>query len=305
MDEELRKKVEEKLGEKFNYFDIAKFFSQEEIAVINELIKEGAYEVVDENGSIFLKKKRKEEINIEEMRNKTIKEMIEQVIQRKEMTISEIATSLILASNSGIKREERETIYRNVWLGLPIKNIKTYTIGGENFYEFEIDGEILKTNQVLSESVFRKFVFEKFGILLPKPSPETFRLFLMYFKANAQKIEKLKEVENLEEVIRETVINYINNSFVTKNIEETFNYNYVYVEDDKILVPSEILEKILSSRNIKISFQKLAFLLRDLLIGSSKTVRVKGEVKRFWVFNKALFEVKEEVKEEEENENSN
>jgi len=313
MEEEILNELRKKLGERIDYFELPKILKAEEIAALQKLIENGEYEVKqDEAGKVWVVKvgsgeQKASESEIKELRKDIIKQTIEKLVEKKEMSLSEIATIIVSYLATKIKPEEKREIAKRIWFSLPFKNIKTYYVADEQFYEFELEGKKFKVagNEILAQAKIRNLIFQEFGILLPRLSPEHYTLFLMWFKSVAEEVTKLKETENMEENVRETIINYINNSFVTKNIEETFSYNYIYLDGDGVFVPSEIIAKILASNNYRITPQRLAFILKDLILIPSKTIRVKGMgVKRFWVFDKSCFEIKETVGEENENSNS-
>ena len=305
---EVLKALEEKIGERLNYFELSKTLSQEETILLAKLIDDGVYRIEsDENGDIWIvkreepKEEAEEKEELRELRKDVMKNFLEKAMKREEMTLSEIAQLVITTSSTKMGNKEKSAIYKKIWFSLPIKNIKSYWIADEHYYEFEIENQKFKVSgsQILSDKTFRKIIFDNFGIVLPKPNFETFQLFLMWFKSNAEEIKKLKETESFEENVREIVMNYVNNSFVTDKLEETFSFNYIFLDGDGILIPSEVLMNLLKSHGFSVKPQKLAFILKDLVLCPSKPMRVKGMgLKRFWVFDKNCFEIKEEVGEE-------
>jgi hypothetical protein len=289
-----------KENKKITYSELEKNFGEKGIEEITQLIKEGKVKLLPNEPVVTYEIVEEVKIEIskeEEIISEIIKNLLKE--KKKEKTIAEIANEIINLID--VKKEkEREEIAKEIWLGLPIQNIKTYKVGEENFYEFEVNGKTFKLNDVFSEKIWKRLFFEEFGIVLPKAPPGVFTAFLMWFRANAEKIEKLKDIESVEENAREAIINYINNSFITEKVEEALIFNYVYVNGDRIYVPSDVLKRVLKSKNIKISLKRLAFCLKDLLAGGSMPFKIGNETKRFWVFDRSKFNPREKVEEKEE-----
>jgi hypothetical protein len=207
-------------------------------------------------------------------------------------------------------RVERELLNRlepmpTDWEGL-IDRVESFKKFGKNdvYYEIKICGEsiVLKEDEILNSQKFRQAYFKLFNILLP-PNTKEWHEFLTVIgqkkilQSNFEQEEVSEEMQVVEEIVK-----YIENSHITKDITKTFNMGLIFVENNKIYVPSIIIEKILKQLQIKITLRKLSFLLRDYLAENTKLIRIKKTRARFWVFDAKKFDIENAlVIEEDEN----
>jgi len=302
------------VGEKVEYFKLVEHFkdSPEKLSVFTELFNQGFFDIKeDENGVIWvIPKEKKEKPKLDEETIKTRKEalriLIEGTMKVEKKTLSDIQISLITALGMEKRGRDFQKLIDKIWFSLPINGVRIYHVGDELYYEIEMEGESIKIRdvEILSPTRFRSQVFNKFNILLPKPSQICYCLWLMYLRSVAEEERKLKNVETEEDIVRDAVIEYIESSYVSKNMADCMRYGFVYKDNGKIFVPSNFIAKIVEralGRSLK--HNKIASYLKDLII-SIQPRRYKDESgntrrRRFWIFDASKFKLREEVKDEE------
>lgn len=303
---ELAKRIQELVGDESA--------TREKIKELYALVEEG-YFTITENLEFCASEKflsLKEEVKKEEevLKSEYFNTFFKEIKESEKKSMDNIFKNVVdfYKKQDEMTGREREIAADKIWMSLPVKSFTTTIVADKEFFEIEVEDKKieLEEGELLSPKSLIFQIFKKFGLMLPQPSKKTYSLLLMYWRTAFGKEErKIEKIETTEDLIRELVINYIERSFVTENLSETFTYNYIFLEDNCVLVPSEILSALIRTNGYKITMKKLGYILKDLLVKSSETRRVEGlGVKRFWFFDASKFNLKEKVSEEKENENS-
>lgn len=305
-----------KTGNMINYFKIGEYFKQDDLKKISDLVNDGALKIQEVENGIFISLLEKEEekaqkmeaVEIKELRKEVIADTLKGIVKPEEnTTLSDLFNSLILMFSTKMDKKERKEIVKKIWFMIPINEVSCYKISDKIYYKFIIEGKNLEFSdtELFDWTVFRKSFFNIFGVSLPGPSEELYSFWLMYQKAKAKDIEELHEMEREEDIITDALKNYIENSFVTTNLEEVYQYNFIFISECKkyILIPNEVILKIMEDNiGSKINYKRIAFVLNNagyLLKTEPKWVPGLG-TKRFWLFDKSKFKLKVEVEEESE-----
>jgi len=175
-------------------------------------------------------------------------------------------------------------------------------------YKIKIGNEeiALEEEEIFSPEAFIRKFFKVFGFVLPKPSRKAYGLWLAYIRAIGVENIKLKSLETDDELIRNVVVNYIENSYLSENVEDLLLPNTVYLDRGYVAVPNNIIKKIVELRlEKKVTYKQIANAVRDIL-EFSRPVKIKGELIRMWYFKKEIFNFQKPILEkEDENENNN
>jgi hypothetical protein len=313
-DEEILKKFEEQGGRR-KLVDLRKYFSNEELKRISELIDANVLKTEFSGSNVFVvyekppEQNQTEQIqpNVNEIRKEIILEEIRKRFEPKVATITEIFQS-ILDADVLRQGEERQKFLDTLWFTIPIDNVEIILIADKLQYKIKIGKEeiILEENEIFSPEAFVRKFFKVFGFVLPKPSRKAYGLWLAYIRAIGVENIKLKSLETDEELIRNVVVNYIENSYISENVEDLLLPNTVYLDRGYIAVPNNIIKKIVELRlEKKVTYKQIANAVRDIL-EFSRPVKVKGELIRMWYFKKENFNFQKPILEkEDENENNN
>jgi hypothetical protein len=316
-DEEILKKFEEQ-GGRIKLVDLRKYFSNEELKRISELIDANVLKTEISGSNVFIvyekppeqNQTQTEQIqpNVNEIRKEIILEEIRKRFEPKLATITEIFQS-ILDADVLKQGEERQKFLDTLWFTIPIENVEIILIADKLQYKIKIANEeiILEENEIFSPEAFVRKFFKVFGFVLPKPSRKAYGLWLAYIRAIGVENIKLKTLETDEELIRNVVVNYIENSYLSENVEDLLLPNTVYLDRGYVAVPNNIIKKIVELRlEKKVTYKQIANAVRDIL-EFSRPVKIKGELIRMWYFKKENFNFQKPIleKEEEENENNN
>jgi hypothetical protein len=315
-DEEILKKFEEQ-GGRINLVDIRKYFSNEELKRISELIDTNVLKTEISGSNVFIVYEKPPEHqteqqqiqpNVNEIRKEIILEEIRKRFEPKLATITEIFQS-ILDADVLKQGEERQKFLDTLWFTIPIENVEIILIADKLQYKIKIANEeiILEENEIFSPEAFIRKFFKVFGFVLPRPSRKAYGLFLAYIRARGVENVKLKSLETDEELIRNIVVNYIENSYLSENVEDLLLPNTVYLDRGYVAVPNNIIKKIVELRlEKKVTYKQIANAVRDIL-EFSRPVKIQGELIRMWYFKKEKFNFQKPIleKEEEENENNN
>jgi hypothetical protein len=303
MEDEKILKEFEKLG-KVRLLDLRKYFSNEEIDRISKLIDSKILKTEYSGIDVFITyEKNREEFkttenqqnqtqigeNICEMRKEVILEEITRRFNPTVKTISDIFRSIL--DSEILKGEEKQKFLDSLWFSLPINDVEIIIIADRLQYKIKIeDNEIIfDENEIFTPEAFVKKFFKAFGFVLPKPSRKTYGLWITYIRARGIENIKLKTLETEEELIRNTVVNYIENSYLSKNIEDVFMPNTIYVDGSYVAAPNSIIRRIVELKLEKrIKHKQIANTIRDLL-EFSKPTKIKGEIVRMWYFKKDKF----------------
>jgi hypothetical protein len=220
-------------------------------------------------------------------------------------TITEVFQSILDADM--LKGEDKQKFLDTLWFTIPIENVEIILIADKLQYKIKIANEeiILEENEIFSPEVFVRKFFKVFGFVLPKPSRKAYGLWLAYIRAIGVENIKLKSLETDEELIRNIVVNYIENSYLSENVEDLLLPNTVYLDRGYVAVPNTIIKKIVELRlEKKVTYKQIANAVRDIL-EFSRPVKIKGELIRMWYFKKEIFNFQKPILEkEDENENN-
>ena len=199
-----------------------------------------------------------------------------------------------------INKQIRGKFVKRVWFGIPIEKIITHFISDKKYYRFLIDGKEIALSDVefLDSKNFRKKFFNSFGFTLPVIDGGSYSVWMTYQNSRAEEKQELKQLENEEIIVRETVKSYIENSFVTVDIKEAIQYNYVCEHEGYIIITNDIIKKIVEDAlEQKCAYKRIAYMLTGLL-SKSEPRKVPGVgSKRFWFFEKKKFTLKENISE--------
>lgn len=180
-----------------------------------------------------------------------------------------------------------------MWLRIPVQEVRIYP-GSNPIYEIKIYDKILKLEEedLLNPNNFRTEYFKFFGVMLsPLSQSKWSRLLTMWRFSKGIILKEKEETISEEEQILEEIINYINNSHIIDKKEYTFREGYVFLDGENILVPSDILKRVVERLKIKFSLRKLSYILKDYLISGSIRSKIGKDVKRFWAFDLSKFEL--------------
>jgi len=312
-DEEILKKFEEQ-GGRIKLVDLRKYFSNEELKKISELIDSGVLKSEISGSSVFIVYKKPEGQNqaeweqiqtLDEVRKEIVLEEIKKRFEPTIKTISEVFQNIMDADL--LRGEEKQKFLDSLWFSLPIEKVEIILIADKIQYKLKIGNEeiVLEENEIFSpESFIRKF-FKSFGFVLPRPSRKAYGLFLAYIRARGVENVKLKSLETDEELIKNVVVNYIENSYLSENVEDLLLPNTVYLDRGYVAVPNNIIKKIVELRlERKVTYKQIANAVKDIL-EFSKPVKIKGEVLRMWYFKKEVFNFQKPILEKEEDEDEN
>jgi hypothetical protein len=314
-DEEILKKFEEQ-GGRIKLVDLRKYFSNDELKRISELIDSNVLKTEISGSNVFIvyekpleqNQTQTEQIqpNVNEIRKEFILEEIRKRFEPKLATITEIFQS-ILDADILKQGEERQKFLDTLWFTIPIDNVEIILIADKLQYKIKIANEeiILEENEIFSPEAFIRKFFKVFGFVLPRPSRKAYGLWLAYIRAIGVENIKLKSLETDEELIRNVVVNYIENSYLSENIEDLLLPNTVYLDRGYVAVPNSIIKKIVEIRlEKKVTYKQIANAVRDIL-EFSRPVKMKGELIRMWYFKKEIFNFQKPILEKEEGENEN
>ena len=313
-DEEILKKFEEQ-GGRIKLVDLRKYFSNEELKRISELIDANVLKTEISGSNVFIvyekppEQNQTEQIqpNVNEIRKEIILEEIRKRFEPKLATITEIFQS-ILDADVLKQGEERQKFLDTLWFTIPIDGVEIVLIADKIQYKIKIGNEeiALEEDEIFSPEAFIRKFFKVFGFVLPKPSRKAYGLWLAYIRAIGVENIKLKSLETDDELIRNVVVNYIENSYLSENVEDLLLPNTVYLDRGYVAVPNNIIKKIVELRlEKKVTYKQIANAVRDIL-EFSRPVKIKGELIRMWYFKKEIFNFQKPILEkEDENENNN
>ena len=313
-DEEILKKFEEQ-GGRIKLVDLRKYFSNEELKRISELIDANVLKTEISGSNVFIvyekppEQNQTEQIqpNVNEIRKEIILEEIRKRFEPKLATITEIFQS-ILDADVLKQGEERQKFLDTLWFTIPIDGVEIVLIADKIQYKIKIGNEeiALEEEEIFSPEAFIRKFFKVFGFVLPKPSRKAYGLWLAYIRAIGVENIKLKSLETDDELIRNVVVNYIENSYLSENVEDLLLPNTVYLDRGYVAVPNNIIKKIVELRlEKKVTYKQIANAVRDIL-EFSRPVKIKGELIRMWYFKKEIFNFQKPILEkEDENENNN
>jgi hypothetical protein len=151
----------------------------------------------------------------------------------------------------------------------------------------------IRDKDILTQSRFRLEVLSKFGIMLPPIRATAWAMLVNGWKDFREVVHEKEEDISEEQNAADTIIELIESSTVVDSKEKTFVRGFVYVEGERIFIPSEIIQRELLKKGNKTSLRNLAYVLRDCLSCGSKLVNVKLKgrhtKKRFWIFKTSKF----------------
>jgi hypothetical protein len=304
-----------KTYKKATYSEIEKNFGEEGIIELTQLLRDGKVKI-DENEKVLTyviveeaKNLQEQPVdNPEEIKKEAFTKMIENTVGIESggtYTIFNILDWVLQAHS--VKGNERAKLITQIWFKLPIEKIFVYRVGEKTFYKFVIDGkEIeLNENEMLSTKSFRIKFLQEFNVWLPKLDAFTEGLWIMYQKVKAEKEEFLETLETEKDLILDAIKDYIETSFVSENLEETFRRNVIFVSGDEIYIPNQIVNEIANNATkTKHGYKKIAKILKDVgFLKTTKVMRVGERTGRFWIFDKNKFSLKEKVEENGEEKN--
>jgi len=312
-DEEILKKFEEQ-GGRIKLVDLRKYFSNEELKRISELIDANVLKTEISGSNVFIvyekppEQNQTEQIqpNVNEIRKEIILEEIRKRFEPKLATITEIFQS-ILDADVLKQGEERQKFLDTLWFTIPIDGVEIVLIADKIQYKIKIGNEeiALEEEEIFSPEAFIRKFFKVFGFVLPKPSRKAYGLWLAYIRAIGVENIKLKSLETDDELIRNVVVNYIENSYLSENVEDLLLPNTVYLDRGYVAVPNNIIKKIVELRlEKKVTYKQIANAVRDIL-EFSRPVKIKGELIRMWYFKKEIFNFQKPMLEKEEDEDEN
>ncbi|HDD71536.1 MAG TPA: hypothetical protein ENF99_00935 [Candidatus Aenigmarchaeota archaeon] len=272
---------------------------------LGELLRDG-YVKISEDLKIELTEKGK--VYLERISNQNIQKFItedgikglfpEISTSSQEEFIEKISTWLN-AMEEKIEKKYKD-VY-DIYITLPIEELIIFKVGDDETYEFKIFGKVFKIDgsKILSPSTFISTFFKTFGVVLPNMPKVVWHYILTKWKTTIAKFKKEKITQ--EDIIVDTILNYINSCLVSSKINLSFNEGIVYVEEDKVFVPNTIIKRILEKERIKISLRRLAELLKDYRYPNERRW-IENKKVYFWVFkldklNLDLSKVVEEEKE--------
>ncbi|MEO0282265.1 MAG: hypothetical protein ABIN05_07975 [candidate division WOR-3 bacterium] len=294
---------------KIDYFKLYEFFNSNEISLIGKLLEEKKLEIEKiENGTyIVLKEEEKKDETIEEIDKKFRKDIILEKIKDKfkitePMGLEEIFFHYI-SLNESIRRDERNSIITKLWFSLPIEDVMLKKVSDKNYIVFKIEGVELEfnENEILNQSNFIREFFSHFNIMLPTLPKHAWDLWITYYKNLAKEKPELKTLEKEDDLIADCVKNYIETSFVSEKLEDSLHFNKIFVKNGHIIIPNDRIKKIMEENGINKNYKKIALILSDRgYMIKSEPLKIAGETKRFWFFDKTKFNLKETVSEEDE-----
>lgn len=200
-----------------------------------------------------------------------------------------------------IKKDNTDSSFE--WLKVNIEKIIIFT-GQKSYIQIKISNNDLIElceDEMLNANKFRQKYFITQGIMLtPIDATAWSYLLTIWQKEKGEKTEK--ELASEETEARELIIDYIENAGVVTDgaKEKALNYGYVYISQQKIYVLGRTIKSILRKNDLKITQEKLRFVLNEYLLENSTPVKINGISKRFWVFNKQKFDLKDEITDEKE-----
>lgn len=96
---------------------------------------------------------------------------------------------------------------------------------------------------------------------------------------------KEKDTDELGELV-DAVYRFIDGATVVSKLDAcAHSVDNVFVDGEKLMVPSSSIRRIMNKEESKCSLRKLRVALDEVLEGSSKKIRLSEKTNRFWVFN--------------------
>lgn len=171
----------------------------------------------------------------------------------------------------------------NIWATLPIEELNIVRVGDDESYEFTIFKKKFRIDgsKIMNPANFISTFFKVYGVVLPNIPKKVWYYILTKWKTTIAKFTKERFTD--EDVIIDTILNYINSSLVAKDIKLSFNEGVVYVDHDKVYVPNTIIRRILERERFRISSRRLAEILKDYKYPNERK-KISGQHVYFWVF---------------------
>lgn len=188
-----------------------------------------------------------------------------------------------------------EEFKNDPWNNLKVEKFLVYP-GSNMFYEIVINDEKIKLEDedILSNQMFRKEFFNRFGFLLPPLKTITWSELITKWRQERGEVKYDKREELTEDNLAvEEIINFINGAHIVSEIKYTFRGGYIYNNGTRILIPTDTIRELIQQSGVKISLRRLSYLLKDYLLSGTIPYKVGTSTKRFWIFDKSKFDINE------------
>jgi len=173
----------------------------------------------------------------------------------------------------------------DIWAEVEVKSVTVDSGEKENFYHLTLaDGEIILNDEdSLSCRAFRIAFQRIYGILLPNISFNKWAAHMTGWLEHRQEDVEKEGLSEKQEVI-DAILEYLTSSRLVKGVGGAV-FGTIYYYKDSVLVPNDIVKKLIVRVNRTIKMRQASNMLRDYSLNKTQPIRTPEGVVRMWMFD--------------------